>query len=58
VPGDAGDVHTFRALQTYSNGERVRWYGKPDADLPAPTLTVTAPAPESHGLAAGLLRTF
>jgi len=58
VPGDAGDVHTFKALQTYSNGEQVHWYGKPDAELPAPTLTVTAPAAEPHGLAAGLLTTF
>jgi uncharacterized protein YcnI len=42
IPGQAGDVLTFKALQTYSNGEIVRWIGSPDADEPAPTVTVTA----------------
>jgi uncharacterized protein len=44
IPGKAGDVLTFKALQTYSTGEVVRWIGSPDADEPAPTLTVTAAA--------------
>jgi periplasmic copper chaperone A len=48
IPGKAGDTLTFKALQTYSNGEIARWIGAPDADKPAPQLTVTAadaPAP-------------
>ena len=45
VPGKAGDKLTFKALQTYSNGEVVRWIGAPDSESPAPVLTVTgAPA--------------
>jgi len=40
----------FPATQTYSNGEVVRWIGEPDADTPAPRVTLTptveeAPAP-------------
>ncbi|HEY4097408.1 MAG TPA: DUF1775 domain-containing protein, partial [Baekduia sp.] len=38
----AGDTLTFKALQNYSNGEIARWIGAPDADKPAPQLTVTA----------------
>jgi uncharacterized protein len=45
IPGKAGDKLTFKALQTYSNGEVVRWIGAPGADEPAPQVTVTsAPA--------------
>jgi uncharacterized protein len=44
IPGQAGDVLTFKALQTYSNGEIVRWIGSPSSDEPAPTVTVTAAA--------------
>ncbi|HEU4658477.1 MAG TPA: YcnI family protein [Capillimicrobium sp.] len=44
LPDDPGAVLTFKALQTYSNGEVVRWIGAPDADDPAPTVTLTAPA--------------
>jgi uncharacterized protein YcnI len=43
VPDDAGTL-TFKALQTYSNGEVVRWIGPPSADEPAPLVTVTAAA--------------
>ena len=42
IPGKAGDKLTFKALQTYSNGEVVRWIGAPGADKPAPQVTVTA----------------
>ena len=42
VPGKAGDKLTFKALQTYSNGEIVRWIGPPDSDTPAPVVDVTA----------------
>jgi uncharacterized protein len=44
VPGKAGQALTFKALQTYSNGEVVRWIGAPDADEPAPQLKLTAAA--------------
>jgi periplasmic copper chaperone A len=56
IPGKPGDKLTFKALQTYSNGEVVRWIGAPDSDTPAPIVTVTkagasaapaAPAPAS-----------
>lgn len=38
----AGTILTFKALQTYSNGEVVRWIGAPDAETPAPRVLVTA----------------
>ena len=33
---------TFKALQTYSNGEVVRWIGPPDSEEPAPQVELTA----------------
>jgi uncharacterized protein len=36
----AGTILTFKALQTYDNGEVVRWIGPPDADEPAPQVMV------------------
>ena len=54
IPGKAGDKLTFKALQTYSNGEVVRWIGAPGADTPAPQVTVTAAAPcADAGMGAG-----
>jgi len=47
VPGKAGDTLTFKALQTYSNGEIVRWIGAPDDDHPAPQVSVIA-ATDGH----------
>jgi uncharacterized protein YcnI len=47
IPGQAGDVLTFKALQTYSNGEIVRWIGAPDADEPAATVRVTGAAADA-----------
>ena len=41
VPGKSGDTLTFKALQTYDNGDVVRWIGAPDADEPAPTITIS-----------------
>jgi uncharacterized protein YcnI len=41
IPGKAGDKLTFKAIQTYSNGEVVRWIGAPDSDSPAPIVAVT-----------------
>ncbi|RKQ90399.1 uncharacterized protein YcnI [Solirubrobacter pauli] len=51
IPGKAGDTLTFKALQTYTDGEVVRWIGAEDADKPAPTVAVTEAAGE-HGAGA------
>jgi uncharacterized protein len=45
VPGKAGDVLAFKALQTYSNGEVVRWIGGESSDTPAARVTLTGAAP-------------
>ena len=34
----------FKAIQTYSNGDVVRWIGAADSDHPAPHVAVTAAA--------------
>jgi uncharacterized protein YcnI len=47
VPGKAGDALTFKAVQTYSNGEVVRWIGPEDSDNPAPIVNVEAAADEA-----------
>jgi len=41
IPGKAGDELTFKALQTYTGGEVVRWIGAEDSDNPAAIVTVT-----------------
>jgi periplasmic copper chaperone A len=38
----AGTVLTFKALQTYSNGEIVRWIGPPGAATPAPQVKIVS----------------
>jgi len=50
----AGTRLTFKALQTYAGGEVVRWIGRPDADEPAPQVTLTAAADDAaaHGASA------
>jgi uncharacterized protein len=53
IPGKAGDKLTFKALQTYSNGEVVRWIGAPDADEPAPQVSVTAASAQGAAASAG-----
>ena len=40
--GKAGDTLTFKALQTYDDGQVVRWIGPEDADEPAPIVTLEA----------------
>lgn len=52
IPGEAGDALTFKALQTYDDGEVVRWIGAPDSDEPAPQVAVTEGS-EEHGHASG-----
>ena len=42
VPDEAGLKLTFPAVQTYSDGQVVRWIGAPDADEPAPQVTLDA----------------
>lgn len=56
LPDDAGSL-TFKALQTYSNGDIVRWIdvpqpGQAEPDHPAPVLTLTAAAPAGSQSAA------
>ncbi len=48
VPETPGEELTFKAIQTYENGEVVRWIGGPDSEEPAPIVTVTE-AEEAHG---------
>jgi periplasmic copper chaperone A len=49
VPETPGEELVFPALQTYSNGEVVRWVEPPDGESPAPIVTVTEPAEEEGG---------
>jgi Domain of unkown function (DUF1775) len=44
--GAPGTQLVFRAFQTYQRGERVAWTGGPDADEPAPRVTLLAPEEE------------
>jgi periplasmic copper chaperone A len=46
--GKAGTKLTFKAVQTYRSGEVVRWIGAPDADEPAPQVTLTAAEEDHH----------
>jgi uncharacterized protein YcnI len=43
VPDEPGADLAFPSVQTYSNGEVVRWIGPEDADEPAPRVTVLEP---------------
>lgn len=47
VPETPGEDLVFPSIQTYSNGEVVRWIGPPDADTPAPIVAVL-PAEEEE----------
>ena len=40
---EAGSFLSFRAFQTYRDGERVAWTGAPDSEHPAPRVKVLAP---------------
>ncbi|MEU1484952.1 YcnI family protein [Streptomyces sp. NPDC005752] len=56
LPEDA-DQLVFKALQTYSNKEVVRWIEEPteggeEPESPAPVLALTAPSAGAHGAAA------
>jgi uncharacterized protein YcnI len=43
IPGKAGEELTFKAVQTYDNGEAVRWIGAPESEHPAPQVLVLPP---------------
>lgn len=51
VPDKAGSSLTFKAVQTYSSGEVVRWIGPPDSEEPAPQVKLTAAEGEGGGTA-------
>jgi periplasmic copper chaperone A len=48
VPETPGEDLVFPSVQTYSNGEVVRWVGPPDSESPAPIVTVLEPAEEEE----------
>ena len=48
----AGTKLAFKALQTYSGGEVVRWIGAEGSDRPAPIVTLVAASEGEHGAAA------
>jgi uncharacterized protein YcnI len=49
VPDKPGSTLTFKAVQTYSNGEVVRWIGPTDSEEPAPQVKLTAAEAEAGG---------
>ena len=49
LPDEAGKSLTFKALQTYSDGDVVRWIGPPDAEEPAPQVKLTAGTVAENG---------
>lgn len=51
IPDEPGDSLTFKALQTYDDGEVVRWIGAPDSEKPAPQVAVLEGG-EGHGAVA------
>jgi uncharacterized protein len=53
VPGQAGDTLVFPAVQTYANGEVVRWTGPAGSEHPAPRVALTAAADDAAAGAAG-----
>jgi periplasmic copper chaperone A len=51
IPDEAGETLTFKALQSYDNGEVVRWIGGPESDEPAPQVAVTEGGEGHHAAA-------
>jgi uncharacterized protein YcnI len=51
VPDKPGTAVAFKAIQTYSNGEVVRWIGPPDSEEPAPQVKLTAAEAEGGAAA-------
>jgi uncharacterized protein YcnI len=54
TPDEPGTTLTFKAVQTYSNGEVVRWIGDPSADEPAPQVALTATDAPIEDVPAGI----
>ena len=54
--GRPGSMLSFPALQTYSNGEVVRWIGPPDSEEPAPQVELTAAEGEEAAAAPAVER--
>jgi periplasmic copper chaperone A len=52
IAGKAGEELTFKAVQTYDNGEIVRWIGAPETEHPAPQVLVLPPKEPGHGTVA------
>lgn len=48
IPDKPNSTLTFKALQTYSDGEVVRWIGPPDSEKPAARVEIISAA-ETHG---------
>lgn len=46
---DAEGPLTFKAIQTYDDGETVRWIGDEASENPAPIVAVTATTGDEHG---------
>jgi periplasmic copper chaperone A len=42
MPKKPGATLTFKAIQTYSDGDVVRWIGPPDSEEPAPQVKLTS----------------
>ncbi len=51
TPDKPGKKLTFKSLQTYSNDEVVRWIGPPDAEEPAPQVTLASAGGETPAAA-------
>ena len=51
IPDEPGATLTFPALQTYDDGEVVRWVGEPDSEEPAATVTVDEAEDDHHATA-------
>jgi periplasmic copper chaperone A len=52
IPEKAAHALTFKALQTYDNGEVVRWIGAQGSEKPAPMVEVTSAQESGHVVAA------
>ena len=52
MPAGAGKTLIFPAVQTYSNGQVVRWIAPQTAEEPAPHVTLTAAEPEAEAASA------
>jgi uncharacterized protein len=53
MPDTPGTTLTFKSIQTYDNGDVVRWIGDPSSDHPAPRVAVTASTAAVQDIPAG-----